>query len=198
MSASASPLIGGIILGAGESSRFGSENKLLATVDGSPIIGHVATLGVESELDELVAVLGHEASAVAKQVDELPLETTYNPRYADGQSSSLRCGIEFARESGWDAAVVLLGDMPFVSLETVDRLLDTFRSCDGSIVAPRYADRRGNPVLFARAHFEALAAVSGDRGGREILRTAPGTVLVDVDDPGVVRDVDSSGDLPDA
>lgn len=195
MSPSNADAVGGIILGAGTSSRFGSANKLLATIDGAPMIRRVAAVAVESTLDELVAVLGHEASAVADTLSGLPVSTTYNADYAAGQSGSVRCGVEFARDSGWDAAVVLLGDMPFLSAATVDRLIAAYRSGAGSIVAPEYGGQRGNPVLFAREHFDQLAGVSGDRGGRELLRNRPDLVLIDTDDSGVVRDVDSGDDL---
>lgn len=187
--------VGGIILGAGRSSRFGSANKLLATIDGVPMIRRVAAVAVESGLDELVAVLGYEAGAVADTLSELPISTAYNADYAEGQSGSVRRGVEFAQESGWDAAIVLLGDMPFLSAVTIDRLVAAYRSGAGSIVAPEYGGQRGNPVLFARDHFDRLAAVSGDRGGRELLRNCSDLVLIETDDSGVVRDIDSSDDL---
>jgi len=85
--------------------------------------------------------------------------------------------------------------MPFLSAATVDRLIAAYRSGAGSIVAPEYSGQRGNPVLFAREHFDRLAAVSGDRGGRELLRNRPDLVLIDTDDSGVICDVDSHDDL---
>lgn len=195
MNPSSAESVGGIVLGAGTSSRFGPANKLLATIDGTPMIRRVAAIAAESGLDELVAVLGHEASAVAGTLSGLPISTTYNADYAAGQSGSVRRGVEFARDSGWDAALVLLGDMPFLSAATIDRLIAAYCSGSGSIVAPEYDGQRGNPVLFAREHFDQLAAVSGDRGGREFLRNRPDLVLIDTDDSGVVCDVDSRGDL---
>jgi len=85
--------------------------------------------------------------------------------------------------------------MPFLSAATVDRLIAAYRSGAGSIVAPEYSGQRGNPVLFAREHFDQLAAVSGDRGGRELIRSCSDVVLIDTDDSGVVRDVDNGDDL---
>lgn len=188
--------IGGIVLGAGESTRFGSENKLLAPVGGTTVIRRVAATAIESPLDDVVTVLGHEADAVAERLDGLPLSTTYNSDYAWGQSTSVRRGIEVACESNWDAAVMLLGDMPFVSRTTIEKLVEAYLSGAGNIVAPRYDGRRGNPVLFDRLLFERLRSVSGDQGGRELVRDHPGSVLLDTSDPGVVRDIDTAGDLP--
>jgi len=196
MVGNAQATIGGIVLGAGESTRFGSENKLLAPVEGTPVIRRVAAAAIESPLDDVVTVLGHEADAVAERLDGLPLSTAYNNDYTEGQSTSVRRGIEVGRESNWDAAVVLLGDMPFVCPTTIEALIEAYLSGSGSIVAPRYDGRRGNPVLFDRPLFERLLSVSGDQGGREIVRNHPGTVLLDTSDPGVVRDVDTAGDLP--
>jgi molybdenum cofactor cytidylyltransferase len=187
--------VGGIILGAGESSRFGSENKLLTPVDGTPVIRRVAGIALESPLDEVVTVLGHDADAVAEALGGLPVSTTYNGDYAAGQSSSLRCGIDLAHRSDWDAAVVLLGDMPFVNPTTIERLIEAYLSGAGSIVAPQCDGRRGNPVLFDRSLYERLCSVSGDRGGRELVATHPGTVRVHTDDRGVLRDVDTPRDL---
>ena len=187
--------IGGIILGAGESSRFGCENKLLATVEGIPIINRVARTVTESPIDERVAVLGHEAKAVEDALEGFPISTVYNDSYTVGQSTSVRHGIDFGRNSGWDAAIVVLGDMPFVEAGTISQLIDAYRSGDGTIIAPQYDGRRGNPVLFDHQQFSELAAVSGDRGGRRLVQTHPGTELIDTDDPGVVQDVDTAADL---
>jgi len=195
MTGSAQATVGGIVLAAGESSRFGSENKLLAPVGGTSVVRRVAAAATESPLDDVVTVLGHEAAAVAESLDGLPLSTTYNGDYADGQSTSVRRGIEVGCESDWDAAMVLLGDMPFISPTTIDDLIQAYLDGAGSIVAPRYDGRRGNPVLFDRLLFERLRSVSGDQGGRELVRNHPGTVLLDTSNPGVVRDIDTADDL---
>jgi len=85
--------------------------------------------------------------------------------------------------------------MPFVRPRTVDTLRTAYVTGDGSIVAPTYEGRRGNPVLFGRQHYDALSTVSGDRGGRNLIENHENTVFVNVDDPGVRRDVDSQSDL---
>lgn len=190
--------VGGVVLAAGDSSRFGDDNKLLASVDGAPLVRHVAETACASGLDDAVAVVGHEAAAVSVALDDLPLSVERNDDYAAGQSTSVRCGVAFARENDWDAAVFLLGDMPFVRPETVDRVVAAYRASGDSIVVPRYDDQRGNPVLFDRRHFDALATVSGDRGGRALVESEAGVLFLDVDDPGVRRDVDTEADLRDA
>ena len=189
--------VGAVVLGAGTSSRFADGNKLLATIEGTPMIVRVGRTVLRSSLDEGVVVLGHEAGRVAESLDGLSLATVTNEAYGIGQSTSLQRGIEFASNADWDAAVVLLGDMPFLSPETVDRLVAAYRAGAGPIVAPRYEGQRGNPVVFDRSLFGQLMDVSGDRGGRELVRDHPETVLLDTEDPGVRRDIDTTGDLTD-
>lgn len=115
--------------------------------------------------------------------------------YAAGQSESVRASVDAVRRAEWDAAVFALGDMPFLDSSTVDELLRTYMRTGESFVAPAYRTTRGNPVLFGAVHFDALARVSGDRGGRRIVDEHPDAVLVDTDGPGVVRDVDYEAEL---
>lgn len=180
--------VGGVLLAAGMGTRFEGGNKLLAEVDGEPIVRRAAGTLVESSVPEVVAVLGHQADAVADALEGLCVSTRRNDRYEEGQSTSVAAGVDAARERGWDAAVFALGDMPFVDRESVDRLVDAYADGAGTVLVPEHDGSRGNPVLFDSQHFDALADVTGDRGGRDIVRSS-GT-LVPVDDPGILRDVD--------
>lgn len=196
MQSAGKPTVGGIVLGAGESARFDRGNKLLASVDGDPIITHVTGTAVRSPLDETVAVLGHEAAAVSDALAPFSLPTVYNADYGQGQSTSVRCGVAYGRDADWDAAVVLLGDMPFVDGRSIARIIEAYQSGAGSIIAPTYEGQRGNPVLFDSVHFETLTGITGDRGGRDLVQGHPDSVLLATDDPGVIRDVDTVADLP--
>lgn len=144
----------------------------------------------------VVAVLGHEADAVGTALEELA--TRHDESYAVGQSTSVAAGVGAARERGWDAAVFALGDMPLVDSETGGRLLTAYADGAGAgvVLAPAHEGVRGDPVRFDEDQFGALAAVTGDRGGREIVEEV-GT-LVSVDDPGVHRDVDRRRTLEDS
>jgi len=185
--------VGGILLAAGHSTRFGEENKLLARVDGEPLVRRAARSLLSAELAGVVAVLGHQSEAVADALAGLDVETQFNPDHGDGQSTSVRTGVETAREREWDAAVFGLGDMPFVDPASIDALVSVYRERDETAVAPAYEGARGNPVLFDREHFDALSSVRGDRGGRAIVERV-GT-LVTVDDSGVRADIDRQSDL---
>ncbi|RLM34486.1 MULTISPECIES: nucleotidyltransferase family protein [unclassified Haloarcula] len=186
--------VGGVILAAGRSARYGPGNKLLATIDGTAVVRQVAETASQSSLTDVVAVLGYEDEAVAEALNGLSLSHRHNSDYAAGQSASVRHGVEFARSADWDAALFLLGDMPFVRVETIETLIETYRTGSASIVVPKYDGQRGNPVLFDGCHFDALASVSGDRGGRDVIEANEETAFIDVADPGIHWDIDTAAD----
>ncbi|NLV04731.1 nucleotidyltransferase family protein [Haloarcula rubripromontorii] len=186
--------VGGVILAAGRSTRYEPGNKLLATADGTAVVRQVAETASQSPMSDVVAVLGYEGKAVAAALDGLSLSLRHNSDYATGQSTSVRHGVEFARSAGWDAVLFLLGDMPFVRVETIETLIETYRTGSATIVVPTHDGRRGNPVLFDSCHFDALASVSGDRGGRDIIETNEKTAFIEVSDPGIHWDIDTAAD----
>lgn len=189
--------VAGVVLAAGTSSRFGDRNKLLAPVDGDPLVRRATRTLVASVVDPVVVVLGHDAERVRRALDGLPVETRVNPDFAAGRASTLETGVRAvdAAERDVDAAVVGLGDMPWVSPNTVDALVAAHAAGVGAALAAARDGARGNPVLFHRRFFDALAGVSGDVGGRRVLLDADASALVDVDDPGVRRDVDRPRDV---
>ena len=196
-SAADAPTVAGVLLAAGTSSRFGSQNKLLATVGGEPIVRRAARTLLDSGVDPVLAVLGHEADRVRAALDGLPVDTVVNEDYETGQASSVRTGVLAVREARPDADAVLvaLGDMPFVAGETVDALVAAYAAGVGTALAAAFEGDRGNPVLFDERLVDALADTDGDTGGRAILLDGEDSALVAVDDPGVRRDVDRPEDV---
>jgi molybdenum cofactor cytidylyltransferase len=186
-----------LVLAAGTSSRFGEANKLLATVDGKPIVRHAAETLLGGDL-AVTVVLGHEHERVREALAGLDMTFVRADDYAEGQSRSLRRGIEAIqdRDHAVDAVVIALGDMPDVSPATVERLVAAYRAGVGTALASAYEGQRGNPVLFDAQHFDALTATGGDTGGRAVLLDAEDAALVETGDPGVLRDVDRPADLP--
>jgi molybdenum cofactor cytidylyltransferase len=185
--------VGGLLLAAGESSRFEDGNKLLADLDGAPLVRHAGGTLVEAGLDPLVAVLGNDAGAVETALDGLGFEFVCNPDYPDGQATSVQRGVESLSDA--DAVVIALGDMPRVAPSSIRKLVRAYESGAASALAAACDGERGNPVLFDRRHYGALASVDGDTGGRTILLEGDGSALVETGDPGVLRDVDTRADL---
>jgi molybdenum cofactor cytidylyltransferase len=185
----------GVLLAAGTSSRFGESNKLLADLDGAPVVVHAARSLCDAGLESVVVVLGHEADRVRAALADRDVTFVENPDYADGQSTSVRAGVAAAADAEADAAVFLPGDMPFVDPATVDRLVAAYRAGLAPALAAAHDGRRGNPVLFDSSRFGALSSVDGDTGGRSVLLGTEGAVLLAVDDEGVLVDIDTTGDL---
>lgn len=182
----------GLLLAAGTGERFGPRNKLLAEVDGEPVVRHAVQSLRTSAVADTTVVVGHEADRIEDALSGLDVRTVHNDRYEAGQSTSVRRGIEAVRE-GADAAVLALGDMPSVDPDSIDALLAAYDAGAGDALAAACRGERGNPVLFDATYFEDLAAVEGDTGGRSILLEEGR--LVETGDPGVRRDIDTPDDL---
>jgi molybdenum cofactor cytidylyltransferase len=187
--------VAGVLLAAGTSSRFGEANKLLSTLDGEPLVWHAARTLLSASVAPVVVVVGHEADRVIDALDGLDVEFVRNDDYVDGQSTSVRAGIGALDDHDTDAAVVALGDMPFVDPETVRTLVSAYEAGIGDALAAAHDGERGNPVLFDRRFFDALTRVDGDVGGRAILLESDRSACVDVPDSGVRHDIDEPADL---
>ena len=189
--------VAGVLLAAGTSSRFGDRNKLLADLDGMPLVRHAATTLREAQVDPLVVVVGEDADRVRRALDGLDAVVVDNPAYERGQATSVRAGVRALADTGTDVAgaVFALGDMPFVAPASVDALVAAYRAGEGAALAAAHEGQRGNPVLFDARYFDALADIDGDVGGREILLEGEASVLIETGDPGVLADVDTDEDL---
>jgi molybdenum cofactor cytidylyltransferase len=187
-------VIAGILLAAGASRRFGSQ-KLLVRVDGRPLVRVTVERLLETALDDIVIVLGSDATAVGKALAGLDVRLVTNAEYASGMSTSLRAGLAALPPSA-EAALVALADQPGMGREIVDRLLAYYRASRTPIIAPVYRGNvRGNPVLFDRSVFDELRGVTGDEGGRSIIARDPGRVAFVEFDVEMPRDIDVPGDI---
>ena len=183
------PRIAAVLLAAGSSRRMGEANKLLAVVDGKPLVRLAAEAAVGSRADSLTVVTGHERARVESALAGLDVAFVHNPDHAAGLSTSLRAGLTSLPEDV-DGAIILLADMPGITSSAIDRLIGAFRPA--GIVVPVSDGRRGNPVLWSRRFFPDLLRVKGDTGGRGLINANPGTVTevelggavtVDIDTP---------------
>ncbi len=186
-------MISGVILAAGRSSRLGRPKQLLP-LGGQPLLTHVVRNAAASALDEVVLVLGHEAATIADAVGEWGQRVVINPDFAAGQSTSVRAGLG-ALDPTTEAAIFLVGDQPQVGPDIVDAVVAAYRATGGSIVLPHYGGVPGHPVLFNRSLFPDLARVTGDEGGRSVVRTHQDLVVpVTLGDGPPPGDVDTAED----
>ena len=187
--------VAALVLAAGQSSRMGGTNKLLAGVDGVPMLLRAVNAALASKASSVTVVLGHEAERAEALLAGRRVNFVRNPDFAEGMSTSLRAGIA-ALPAEAEAAVVLLADMPRVSAVHVDRLIDAFEAQRPAIVVPQRNGRRGNPILWPRAFFAAMQNVAGDQGARGVLEANAGRIrFVDIDDDAIHADVDTPDDL---
>lgn len=167
------PIVWGIVLAAGTSSRLGRP-KQLVRLGGEPALNHVLRAAAGSRLAGTVLVLGAEAERIRSRIGDFGQLTVINADFASGQSSSLRCGIASIPDDA-KAAVVLLGDQPLVRPEHIDAVIAAFtaeRSPD-ICVESLYGDVAGPPVLIGHGRFGQVAGLRGDEGARRLLRAYP-------------------------
>ncbi|WP_443970747.1 nucleotidyltransferase family protein [Sphingobium sp. CR28] len=179
-----------LLLAAGQSKRFGTEDKLLAPLDGVPLGLHVATRLAAMKLGWRIAIC-REESPLIESLTGLDFDIVINRDPGRGLSSSLALGIERAEAVGADAALVVLADMPFVTPRHFVALLASFDPDQSSIVASSGDSVAMPPALFGRAYFDRLRAMQGDKGGRALFSDAK---LVRAD-PAELRDIDHPEDI---
>ncbi|MBP2300992.1 NTP transferase domain-containing protein [Azospirillum picis] len=186
------PRVTALVLAAGRSSRMGPTNKLLAPVQGAPLVARAVDAALASQAAGVIVVTGHQGESVAAALADRPVTFVHNPAFADGLSSSLRAGLA-AVPSEADAVVVCLGDMPRVASAVIDRLIAAYNPLEGrAICVPVIDGKQGNPVLWDRAFFTEMAALSGDAGAKRLLgRHVDRLCEVPMEDAGVLYDVDT-------
>ena len=188
--------VAAVILAAGQSRRMGATNKLLATFDGEPLVRRTVQAAIASNANPVIVVTGHMADRVTAALAGLDVEISHNRDYADGLATSLTAGLA-AVPANTSGALVMLADMPGVSGGVIDKLIAAFSPGQGrAIVLPTAAGKRGNPVLWSRAYFPELMALSGDTGARHLLAEHDdavttveigAAVAVDVDTPEALK-----------
>jgi molybdenum cofactor cytidylyltransferase len=185
-------VIAAVVLAAGLSRRMG-QAKLLMPVGGRAIVRHVVESVLAGGVDSVWVVSGPDVEPLEAALGGLDVQIVVNPAPAEGQAASLRVGIA-ALPASADAALVALGDQPWLAPAIIPALLAARRTSPKLIVAPRYRDGQGNPVLFKREIFPELLRLTGDQGARPIIQKEPARVeWVDLDLP-MPPDVDTPDD----
>lgn len=185
-----------VVLAAGRGTRMAGRNKLLVEIHGKPIVRHGTEAALASSARRVIVVTGHDAGGVHDALRGLDVLVVHNPDYAKGLSASLRAGIAGV-PADMDAALIMLGDMPFISPRLIHELSETQAlNPEARIVMPNYNGRRGHPVLWHRSLFAELQAVEGDTGARDLFaRYAQGIVELPTADEAALVDIDTAEEL---
>jgi molybdenum cofactor cytidylyltransferase len=182
------PFIAGLVLGAGGSARLGRPKQLLPYGEGT-LLGHVVGVARECRFGQTIVAIGGHADEIRDAVDLSGAEVVVNEEYGQGCSSSIAAALG-ALDPRCEVLVLMLGDQPGVTAETVATLLAG--RGNAALAACRYDDGRGHPLAFARETFGALAALHGDKGVWRLLDQradevaevpVAGRIPLDVDTP---------------
>lgn len=196
MAASAQLPLAAVLLAGGASRRFGADNKLLAAVDGAPMVARVAREILAGGVGELVVVTGAERAAYLEALAGIPARFIQNDRWDEGIGGSIAAGVG-AISNAPQGAFVVPGDLPHLTADVFRQLARAFAEAGGEqVVVPVTASgEQRNPVLWPRRLFPELAALSGPRGGKSLLDSlGDGRLDVAFADECVFTDIDTADD----
>lgn len=180
-------MISAVVLAAGLSSRM-KANKLLLDLAGKEVILHVLEQVLASKVDEVILVLGRDYEVIKDLVKVYDIKVVYNKDYALGMSTSLKSGMNVL-DSKSQGVMFIMGDQPLIKTSYINEILG--HSLE-KILVPTYKGKPANPVYFPKRWFAQLKRVTGDKGGRDIIRSQPSQVqYLEVVDEALILDVDN-------
>jgi molybdenum cofactor cytidylyltransferase len=188
----------GIILAAGESTRFGRPKQLLR-LNNRCLIEWVLAAALHSKLSRIVLVLGYAHQEILQTIGEKlqhsKLSIEINPEFKKGQSHSLRAGLSKVKDD-YPAVMFLLGDQPMLNSATINILLERFWASDRDVCVPIYQGKRKTPTIFGRRFYTRLMKIKGDVGARQLIDDHPDRVLaVEMENPVCFFDIDTQQDF---
>lgn len=185
--------VAAIILAAGGATRMNGLPKPLLQFQDESLVRRAVRTAIRAGLAPVIVVTGYRSDVVVKSLDGLDIEVIENLDWENGQSSSIRAGIQqLGSRSG--AAIFMLVDQPFTSWELLEALMEEHRKTLSPIIAPLVDDQRSNPVIFDRVTFEELSTIKGDTGGRAIMGHFEHSWLPWLDQR-ILMDIDTPEDL---
>ena len=186
-------MICALLLAAGESRRMGKP-KLLLPFGQKTIVEHIVDNILQSRADKILVVLGSHRKEILSKILNRPVLSVVNHRYKKGMLSSIQAGFA-ALPKDTEAALVCLGDQPFIPKTVLDRLIASYERTQKGIVLPVYKNRRGHPVLIDMKHKQEVLKLSPDIGLRALVHNHPQDVLeVKVETPNILKDIDKPED----
>jgi molybdenum cofactor cytidylyltransferase len=159
-----------IILAAGMSKRFGTDNKLLYEINGQTMIRNIVSkLQGSKVFEKVVVVLGYEAKKILEDIAEFKVESVFCPTYAEGMAESIKCGLSAIKD--YDVALFVPADMPYLQLVDIEKVALAVDSKRYTIATAYARDYIGVPTAFSLSHhFNELSKIEGDRGAKPILK----------------------------
>ncbi len=182
-------MICAIVLGAGCSSRMGTQ-KLLLPFGQSTVISHIVNEILKSKVTKTYVVVGHEGERIIEELSDKPVTIIHNPDYKSGMLSSVRAGIrDIPRE--YDSVLIALGDQPSITTTLIDKMVQLFSVTGKKIIVPKYNDKRGHPILFSTIFRNEILTNFDNVGLRGIMQAHNNDVYeMIVPDHSVISDMD--------
>ncbi len=182
-----------IVLAAGKSTRMGTQ-KLLLPFDGKTIVEKVVENILNSEIDKVMVVLGANHFDVAETLKAWPVKTVWNENFQEGMHTSVISGVK-ALPSGAKAALIFLGDQPFISDQAVQKVVEAWQTSQKGIVIPLFDGKRGHPPLYDMKYRQELSSLNPAIGLRSVaLKFQEDVYEVETFCPEIVRDIDTRSD----
>ena len=189
-------MIFGAILASGSSTRMGRAKALLQLPDsGRTFVAQIADTLIGGGVDAAFVVGRPDDEALRTEVETLAPLVRYvgNPRYESGQLSSVLAALDVVDQPAVRGLLIVPVDMPLIRATTIATLIEAFNTSRRSIARATHRERHGHPVIFGRAAFDMLRVADPAQGARAVVRALP-VLDVEVDDDGVVRDIDTPAD----
>jgi molybdenum cofactor cytidylyltransferase len=182
--------VSAIVLGAGTSQRMGKENKLFLPIAGRSMIDRVIEQVLSSEVDEIILVVSELSIQHLQKWESEKIVVLLNEDYQTGMTSSIQTGVKKSAANGY---MICLGDQPKIRTSTYNHLMETFKQSQwGSIILPYFNGEKGNPVIFSSDYKDAILQHKESNGCRAVIEShSDQVVCTDVDDPGVLMDIDT-------
>ncbi|MBB6002973.1 NTP transferase domain-containing protein [Arcicella rosea] len=189
--------ISSLILAAGSSSRLGSP-KQLVEYKGEILVSKITQLAL-AITDNVLIVLGANENIIQPKLTELvqenqqKLKVIVNTDWNEGIGNSISFGVKQLFDTS-DAILILLCDQPFVGSLLLQKMMQAFANTEYSIIACKYANQLGVPILFGKKYFLELMSLNGDLGAKVLLKQYGGSVM-SIDFPEGIYDIDTQEDL---
>ena len=191
-------MISAVILAAGESKRMGKQNKLLLPVAGEALLVKLIKSVCDSDVGQVIVVIGHEAEKIRRKLNNFPLSFVYNPNFSEGMTTSIKSGVKEVSPD-CDGYMICLADMPFINTSEINKLIHAYAQNrikeKRLIVIPVYQGHHGNPVLFSTEFREDILEHKMEYGCKGvIMKNFESVKEIEMDDDSMLLDVDTLED----
>ena len=189
--------LSGIILAAGQSLRMGDINKLLLEIDGQPMVRKVVDQLIKlNQFNQLIIVVGHDYHKMCQVLDGLAVKIVHNPNYKQGMSTSLITGVKQVNHKA-SGILFTLADLVYIKSQTYKKMINAYRHANpNSIAVPSYQKQQGHPIIMSPVYIDEITKISGDRGAKSIItQFVEHVVSIDVNDRGILQDIDTQKDF---